>query len=362
MRISKLFVLLNAVMAVALTTVGIAAAAPSGQDANSDGDATAQHRPERQPKAFLGLATKPLTDHEREVLDLPADLEGAVVMGAVPDGPAAVAGMQRGDVVLKAQGEAVTGPRDINAIVHAMQPGDVITLQYVRDGARATVDIELSEPPQRDDRGDRQAPPWLKHLRHYLAAFPNTIEASITVMDAEGNVHVWEITQGIVAETTENGLTVKMKTEETASFELADGSVVIMGGHRVEITELEEEAHVVVLEIDGQVKAVVAGPIKRDREVRPSDQRRNNVERFQGEMRELREGFKDSDARGRDRAAKARQRGGQVQERVQRFQDRLHQLQQRAQEDANESHDNEEPHDQESDDDQQGATGDAVAA
>ena len=365
MRISKLFVLLIAVMAMALATVGIAAAAPSSQEADGDNDATAQHRPERESKAFLGLATRPLTDEVREALELPEDLEGAVVMGAVPDGPADLAGMQRGDVVIHANEVDVTGPRDINAIVHELEPGDVITLRYVRDGGRHEVAIELSKPPVREERERREAPPWLKHLRHYLAAFPNTVEASITVMNAEGEVHVWDITQGAVAVVGESGLRVEMKTGEIASFELVEGSVVIKGGHRAELGDLEEGNHVVVLEIDGEVKAVVAGPLKRDRDARPTplrdvdqtgpDARRRAVEQFQGEMKELREANKNSDARGRDRAANARQRGGDVQERIQRFQDRLHQLQQErdGETDGNESDDQ---------NDQQGATGDAVAA
>jgi len=242
-----------------------------------------------------------------------------------------VAGMLRGDVVIQAQGQAVVSPHGLNAIVHEMEPGDVITLQYVRDGARVEVDIELTSPPERGDRGNRGAPPWLTHLHKYLSAFPNTVEASLTVMSADEEVHVWEITQGNVFETSETGLKVEMKTGETVAFVLVEGSVALQSRQLVEPSNLEEGAHVLVLEIDGDVKAVVADPLKHQRDVKPNNQRRHVIDRFLSELRQLPEGSTGSDAPGRARTPnEAREQGGHIQERVERSQQRLHEPQEPA--------------------------------
>ena len=52
--------------------------------------------------------------------------------------------------------------------------------------------------------------------------------------------------------------------------------MVIKAFHRVELERLEEGDHVAVLEIDGEVKAVVAGPFKHPRP-EPDDPRPDSV-------------------------------------------------------------------------------------
>lgn len=75
--------------------------------------ARAEGKPSSERGGELGLALAPLTPDLRERFDLPDDVKGVVVTAVRPDSPAAEMGMQPGDVVLKANQQTVTAPRQL---------------------------------------------------------------------------------------------------------------------------------------------------------------------------------------------------------------------------------------------------------
>jgi S1-C subfamily serine protease len=75
--------------------------------------------------------------------------QGATIVGVVPGGPAAAAGLVPGDVITAAAGRAVTGPSDIEPIILAHKPGDKVTFITDASGQSKTATITLaSGPPQ----------------------------------------------------------------------------------------------------------------------------------------------------------------------------------------------------------------------
>jgi S1-C subfamily serine protease len=76
--------------------------------------------------------------------------QGATILGVVPGGPAATAGLIPGDVITAAAGKAVSGPSDIQSIILAHKPGDNVTVTYTDgSGQSLTATITLaSGPPQ----------------------------------------------------------------------------------------------------------------------------------------------------------------------------------------------------------------------
>src|SRR2546423_1106624 len=65
--------------------------------------------------------------------------QGATIVGLVPGGPAAAAGLAPGDLITAIAGRAVTGPSDIEPIILAQKPGDKITVTYTdASGQRQT--------------------------------------------------------------------------------------------------------------------------------------------------------------------------------------------------------------------------------
>jgi S1-C subfamily serine protease len=76
--------------------------------------------------------------------------QGATILGVVPGGPAAAAGLVPGDVITEAAGRAVTGPSDVQPIILALKPGDKVSITYTdANGQTQTAAITLaSGPPQ----------------------------------------------------------------------------------------------------------------------------------------------------------------------------------------------------------------------
>ena len=54
-------------------------------------------------------------------------------------------GLQAGDVIVAANGQPVTGMKDLVRLKLSLGAGDTVALTYLRDGERYTVDVELIE-------------------------------------------------------------------------------------------------------------------------------------------------------------------------------------------------------------------------
>ena len=70
-----------------------------------------------------------------------------VVASLDPDGPAAAAGLQRGDVIVSFRGHPVVSDNDVRTQLSRLKPGDRAALELVRDGQRREATVVLSEPP-----------------------------------------------------------------------------------------------------------------------------------------------------------------------------------------------------------------------
>jgi S1-C subfamily serine protease len=76
--------------------------------------------------------------------------QGAMIVGIVPSGPAAAAGLVSGDVITTAAGRAVSGPSDIQSIIMTHKPGDRVTITYtdISGQSQSTTITLASGPPQ----------------------------------------------------------------------------------------------------------------------------------------------------------------------------------------------------------------------
>lgn len=73
---------------------------------------------------------------------------GAYVAAVTPGGPAADAGLQVGDVVVGVGGTPVSVPEDIAAAIADRRPGERVTIEVQRAGARKTLQVTLGNRPQ----------------------------------------------------------------------------------------------------------------------------------------------------------------------------------------------------------------------
>jgi putative serine protease PepD len=75
----------------------------------------------------------------------PGEEGGAVIGQVAPDSPAAEAGLQEGDVVLRIGDQPVTNSSDLVNAVQAADVGQTLEVEFQRDGATQTTTVTLAE-------------------------------------------------------------------------------------------------------------------------------------------------------------------------------------------------------------------------
>ena len=326
MKSRKLLLAFLSVLALGGASVGAALAAPylpSPQGQSSQGDdpeataAETAHAPD--PKAYLGLAVRPLTERVREELGLPEDLEGTVVAKAQRNSPAAEAGIEHADVITSAGEVPVTGPRALMEVVRSHDPGDVVAITYYRDGASHTVDVTLAERPHRNGGPDSQG---VNPLRRFLNILPNAVDGSFRVLGDDGTIRVHEVAQGSITEAGDGSLTIEKATGESATFAISEDTLIVKQGRKTDASSLEEGTRAVVLSVDGDVKAVMlVGQLQRQR---PSAGNRPGlrIERLEQHFQQLRERLNLM----HPRIERIEQRFGQLQDRFGQLRERMNRL------------------------------------
>jgi putative serine protease PepD len=97
--------------------------------------------------AYLGLSTSDT-----------ANGEGAEIAQATPGGPSAEAGLQAGDVVVKVDGQDVTGANDVAAAIEDNKPGDKVDVTVRRGGSEQTIEVTLGQRPDQIQTQPGQSP------------------------------------------------------------------------------------------------------------------------------------------------------------------------------------------------------------
>jgi S1-C subfamily serine protease len=110
---------------------------------------------------FLGVSSTPLYPQLADRLGVPVD-HGAVVADVVKGSPADRAGIKGGgkeivfqttrvklggDVIIAVNGKKISRGQDLSDFISRAGPGDVVTLEVIRDGKRRNVQVTLTARP-----------------------------------------------------------------------------------------------------------------------------------------------------------------------------------------------------------------------
>lgn len=76
--------------------------------------------------------------------------QGACVEGVVENGPAEKAGIEKGDVIVRVNGETVEDSDDLRGFIRKTHPGDKVMVVVKRQGKEKTFTVTMGEP---DDEG-----------------------------------------------------------------------------------------------------------------------------------------------------------------------------------------------------------------
>lgn len=127
-------------------SVGIGFAAPSSLARNVIEDLREFGEVKR---GWLGVRIQTVTDEIADSLGLDR-ARGALVASVQGDGPAAAAGINPGDVILRWDGQDINEMRDLPRSVAETQIGKQVDVIVWRDGERRTLEVEVAELREED--------------------------------------------------------------------------------------------------------------------------------------------------------------------------------------------------------------------
>lgn len=122
------------------------AAAPAGQ-------AAADH----PSQGYLGIVCSDVDSKHAGDLKL-KEATGTEIVNVDRDGPAGKAGLRPHDVILKMNGQDITGEEQLRRMLHETPAGRTVTLLISRDGQQQTISVQLA------DRATVEQNAWTQHV------------------------------------------------------------------------------------------------------------------------------------------------------------------------------------------------------
>lgn len=119
-------------------------------------------------RGWLGVEIRSVGSGEGGEFDrFRAPEEGAEIARVVVDGPADRAGLASGDVVVRLDGEVVDSPRTLSRLVAALDAGDEVDIEYLRDGERRESQAVLGMRDEDQLRAAVEPPPSARQQPKY---------------------------------------------------------------------------------------------------------------------------------------------------------------------------------------------------
>ena len=114
----------------------------------------------REKGPWIGIAMEPVQEVVRAQLSL-APGEGIVVSHVAPESPAAKAGLQTNDILLRFEDQILVEPSQLRKLIAMKKPGDSVKLAYVRKGERKEAAVTLVEHEL--DAGEKNPARWFQN-------------------------------------------------------------------------------------------------------------------------------------------------------------------------------------------------------
>jgi serine protease Do len=91
----------------------------------------------------LGVRVEPVTAESSKKFNVPVTVRGVVVTEVENGGAAAQAGIQPGDVILRANGQSVNSPAELSSATQGLKSGDSVRLVVLRDKTRTLLTVPI---------------------------------------------------------------------------------------------------------------------------------------------------------------------------------------------------------------------------
>jgi serine protease Do len=104
-------------------------------------------------RGYLGIVVQPITPAMAKVLGQ-GEPKGVLVGDVSPKGPAQTSGVERGDIILELNGNAINDSNELRNTISMMQPGEPVKLQIVRNGSTQNLTVKLGELPNSKEQAE----------------------------------------------------------------------------------------------------------------------------------------------------------------------------------------------------------------
>jgi Do/DeqQ family serine protease len=100
-------------------------------------------------RGYLGInyfsTSEDMSEEDLKRLGIPTNVEGVYVTGVTNDGGASAAGIKKGDVITKVNGNTVLSGIQMSAQIAGFRPGDKVPVTYLRSGKEYTANVTLKK-------------------------------------------------------------------------------------------------------------------------------------------------------------------------------------------------------------------------
>lgn len=107
-------------------------------------------RGQRPSRGYLGVGLQPLDENIAESLGLPKD-RGEIVRSVQPNEPAARAGLQQGDVIVRVGGREVNPDQTVSYLIANTPVGSKVPVDIIRGGRRQTLTVTVGQRPTEEE-------------------------------------------------------------------------------------------------------------------------------------------------------------------------------------------------------------------
>jgi hypothetical protein len=273
---SKKVIYMLALAILMLATAGLGLWAGLASD-NAKADSTSQTQANTP---WIGVNLSNINSKLADRLGLTQD-KGVVIINVVSGSPAEQAGLQAKDILLKIGSTDIDTVKTAKTTVSTYKIGDVVAVSILRGTQNQTVNVTLAAAPSVSEMlKDNMPMQGWSGLGSYGLNWPNLLKelnldgieqgqlfdhylgAQIQLTDKDNKPVTVQAIPGKVASVTANTLVLTPNDTTkgaTVSFNVPDGTIIRKGNQAVAIADLKVGDKVVVITINTEVKAVLAG-------------------------------------------------------------------------------------------------------
>ncbi|GAB4390684.1 MAG: DegQ family serine endoprotease [Thermodesulfovibrionales bacterium] len=146
----------------------------------------------RVVRGWLGVTIQPVTPEIAKQFGLKEE-KGVLVSDVIQGSPAAKGGVERGDVVVEYQGQAVEDPVSLRNMVAGTKPGTKAKVKVLRGGKEKALSVEIGELPEEAAVPGMAGPMGGVHVQDLTPELRQTLKipdrvAGVIVTDSEEDI------------------------------------------------------------------------------------------------------------------------------------------------------------------------------